>query len=90
MLLSVRNLQVSYGRIKALHGIDFEIAEGEIVTIIGANGAGKSTTLRAISRMMYGCSTVAKASIFSEDPVTSRTMESMPTSSTRARNTSAT
>ncbi len=52
MLLSVKNLQVSYGRIKALHGVDFEIAEGEIVTIIGANGAGKSTTLRAISRMV--------------------------------------
>ena len=52
MLLSVENLQVSYGRIKALHGIDFEIEEGEIVTIIGANGAGKSTTLRAISRMV--------------------------------------
>ena len=52
MLLSVKNLQVSYGRIKALHGIDFEINEGEIVTIIGANGAGKSTTLRAISRMV--------------------------------------
>ena len=52
MFLSVQNLQVSYGRIKALHGIDFEIAEGEIVTIIGANGAGKSTTLRAISRMV--------------------------------------
>jgi len=52
MLLSVKNLQVSYGRIKALHGIDFQIDEGEIVTIIGANGAGKSTTLRAISRMV--------------------------------------
>jgi branched-chain amino acid transport system ATP-binding protein len=52
MLLSVENLQVSYGRIKALHGIDFQIDEGEIVTIIGANGAGKSTTLRAISRMV--------------------------------------
>jgi branched-chain amino acid transport system ATP-binding protein len=51
-LLSVQNLKVSYGRIKALHGIDFEIAQGEIVTIIGANGAGKSTTLRAISRMV--------------------------------------
>ncbi len=51
-LLSVRNLQVSYGRIKALHGIDFDLEEGEIVTIIGANGAGKSTTLRAISRMV--------------------------------------
>ena len=52
MLLSIENLQVSYGKIKALHGINFQIKEGEIVTIIGANGAGKSTTLRAISRMI--------------------------------------
>ncbi len=52
MLLSVENLHVSYGRIKALHGIGFDIDEGEIVTIIGANGAGKSTTLRAISRLI--------------------------------------
>ncbi len=52
MLLSVENLQVSYGAIKALHGINFQVAEGEIVCIIGANGAGKSTTLRAISRMI--------------------------------------
>jgi branched-chain amino acid transport system ATP-binding protein len=52
MLLSVEDLQVSYDRIKALHGISFEIDEGEIVCIIGANGAGKSTTLRAISRMV--------------------------------------
>ena len=52
MLLSVENLSVSYGRIKALHGISFQVDEGEIVCIIGANGAGKSTTLRAISRMV--------------------------------------
>ena len=52
MLLSVKNLQVSYGRIKALHGIDFQIDTGEIVCIIGANGAGKSTTLLAISQMV--------------------------------------
>jgi branched-chain amino acid transport system ATP-binding protein len=52
MLLAVENLRVSYGNIKALHGIDFQIDEGEIVTIIGANGAGKSTTLKAISRMV--------------------------------------
>jgi len=52
MLLEVENMQVSYDKIKALHGINFEIEEGEIVTIIGANGAGKSTTLRAISRMV--------------------------------------
>ena len=52
MLLSVENLKVSYGKIPALHGLNFEIEAGEIVTIIGANGAGKSTTLRAISRMV--------------------------------------
>jgi branched-chain amino acid transport system ATP-binding protein len=52
MLLSVENLKVSYGRIRALHGISFEVDEGEIVCIIGANGAGKSTTLRAISRLV--------------------------------------
>ena len=52
MLLSVDNLRVSYGNIKALHGINFHIDEGEIVCIIGANGAGKSTTLRAISRLI--------------------------------------
>jgi len=52
MLLSVENLQVSYGNIKALHGFSFHIDEGEIVCIIGANGAGKSTTLRAISRLL--------------------------------------
>ena len=52
MLLSVENLSVSYGRIKALHGVSFHVNEGEIVCIIGANGAGKSTTLRAISRLI--------------------------------------
>ncbi|MGD8627365.1 MAG: ABC transporter ATP-binding protein [Anaerolineae bacterium] len=52
MLLSVENLAVSYDQIKALHGISFEIDEGEIVCIIGANGAGKSTTLRALSRLL--------------------------------------
>ncbi len=51
MLLAVENLRVSYGKIKAVQGIDFSIEEGEIVTIIGANGSGKSTTLRAISRL---------------------------------------
>ncbi len=52
MLLSVENLAVSYGRIRALHGINFQVDEGEIVCIIGANGAGKSTTLRAVSRLI--------------------------------------
>jgi branched-chain amino acid transport system ATP-binding protein len=52
MLLNVENLKVSYGAIKALHGINFNVDQGEIVCIIGANGAGKSTTLRAISRLV--------------------------------------
>ncbi len=52
MLLSIENLGVSYDKIKALHGVSFQVDEGEIVCIIGANGAGKSTTLRAISRLV--------------------------------------
>ena len=52
MLLAVEDLKVSYGNIKALHGLNFQIDEGEIVCIIGANGAGKSTTLKAISRLV--------------------------------------
>ena len=52
MFLSVENLRVSYGKIRALHGINFQIGKGEIVTIIGANGAGKSTALKAISRLV--------------------------------------
>jgi branched-chain amino acid transport system ATP-binding protein len=52
MLLTVEDLRVSYDNIRALHGVGFRIDEGEIVCIIGANGAGKSTTLRAISRLV--------------------------------------
>ena len=52
MQLKVKNLKVSYGNIKALHGISFNVEAGELLTIIGANGAGKSTTLRASSRMI--------------------------------------
>jgi branched-chain amino acid transport system ATP-binding protein len=49
IVLSVRDLAISYGNIQAVRGISFEVHEGEIVTLIGANGAGKSSTLRAIS-----------------------------------------
>lgn len=52
MLLEVRDLQVNYGNIQALHGISFSVDEGEIVTLIGANGAGKSTILMTISRQI--------------------------------------
>ena len=48
MLLEVRDLSVSYGDIEAVHGINFNVEKGELISIIGANGAGKSTTLRAI------------------------------------------
>lgn len=49
MKLEIRDLHVSYGGIRALKGIDLTVEEGQIVTLIGANGAGKSTALRAIS-----------------------------------------
>jgi branched-chain amino acid transport system ATP-binding protein len=49
MLLSVQDLRVSYGHIEAVHGISFDVEEGEIVTLIGANGAGKSTILNTIA-----------------------------------------
>ena len=50
-LLEVNDLCVSYGAIRALHGVSFHVDEGEVVTLIGANGAGKSTTLRTISAL---------------------------------------
>jgi branched-chain amino acid transport system ATP-binding protein len=51
MLLSVKDLTVAYGPIEALHGISFQVEEGEMVTLIGANGAGKSTTLMSLMRL---------------------------------------
>ncbi|MBR4394602.1 MAG: ABC transporter ATP-binding protein [Oscillospiraceae bacterium] len=51
-MLKIENLQVAYGGIQALRGIDMEVPDGKIVTLIGANGAGKSTTLRTISGLV--------------------------------------
>jgi branched-chain amino acid transport system ATP-binding protein len=59
MLLELENVTLLYGRIQALHGISLTVGEGEIVALIGANGAGKSTTMRAIS----GLRPVAEGSI---------------------------
>ena len=51
-LLKVDNIHVYYGAIHAIKGISFEVNEGEIVTLIGANGAGKSTTLNTIAGLL--------------------------------------
>lgn len=51
-LLAVENIETSYGAIKALRGVSFRIEEGQVVSLIGANGAGKSTTLNTISGLL--------------------------------------
>ena len=51
MLLEVKDLKVSYGNIEALHGISFNVDKGEIVTLIGANGTGKTSTLMSLARL---------------------------------------
>jgi branched-chain amino acid transport system ATP-binding protein len=51
-LLAVQDLRVKYGNVEALHGIGLTVRQGEIVTLLGANGAGKSTTLRAVSGLI--------------------------------------
>lgn len=49
MLLKLEDVVLNYGKIEALHGISLEVAEGEVIALIGANGAGKTSTMRAIS-----------------------------------------
>ena len=51
-MLEVKELNVYYGAIHALHGVSFTVDQGEIVTLIGANGAGKTSILHAISRLI--------------------------------------
>ena len=51
-ILKVDNINVYYGSIHAIKGVSFEVSQGEIVTLIGANGAGKSTTLNTISGLL--------------------------------------
>lgn len=51
-LLEVAGLRAGYGPVKVLHGLDFAVGEGEVVVILGANGSGKTTTLRAVSAMI--------------------------------------
>jgi branched-chain amino acid transport system ATP-binding protein len=65
-LLTLENLHVSYGSIKALHGVSLTVPQGSIVTLIGANGAGKSTTLRALSGLVK---TSSGAIIYDGQPI---------------------
>ena len=55
-MLKISDLHVNYGGINALRGISLEVPDGEIVTLIGANGAGKSTTLRTITGLVKAAS----------------------------------
>ena len=71
MLLDLKDLEVHYGGIRAVKGIDLEVAQGELVCLIGANGAGKTTTLKAICRlipsragtMAYAGSDISRAAV---------------------------
>jgi branched-chain amino acid transport system ATP-binding protein len=73
MLLEVKGLEVRYGGICAVKGIDLEIAQGELVCLIGANGAGKSSTLKAICRLIPSSS--EKMHYASESIATARVHE---------------
>ena len=60
-LLKVEDMHVYYGNIHAIKGVSFEVNEGEIVTLIGANGAGKSTTLNTVAGLLSMAGTAALA-----------------------------
>ena len=51
-MLTIRNLEAGYGKVKVLHGISMEVPKGKVVTLIGSNGAGKTTSMRAVSGMI--------------------------------------
>lgn len=57
-MLEVKDLAVSYGRVKAVKGISFTVEQGEVVSLLGTNGAGKTTTLRTISGLLRGEGTI--------------------------------
>lgn len=90
-LLKVDNINVFYGNIHAVKDVSFEVNEGEIVTLIGANGAGKSTTLKTISGLLHpktgdvlykGKSIKASALIKSSRPVWHRCRKAVMSSCT--------
>ncbi len=75
MLLEVKGLQVHYGGIRAVKGIDLEVAEGELVCLIGANGAGKTSTLKAICRVIASISTAMN---YSAEDIRSAAVHELP------------
>lgn len=66
VILSVRDVSVRYGAIRAINNVSFDVRQGQILTLIGANGAGKTTTLRAISGMVRASGQVR----FKDQPIT--------------------
>jgi len=73
-MLTVENLEASYGAVKALHGISLEVAEGELVALLGVNGAGKSTTLKSITGVLRP---VKGTITFLGDAIANKTPESI-------------
>ena len=65
-LLELRDVEARYGPVQALHGVTLEVAEGEIVAVLGANGAGKTTTLRAVSGLVDHSGQI----VFDGEPIT--------------------
>jgi branched-chain amino acid transport system ATP-binding protein len=75
VLLEVKGLDVHYGGIRAVKGIDLEVAEGELVCLIGANGAGKSSTLKAICRLVPS---TAKTISYGGADISTRAVHELP------------
>jgi branched-chain amino acid transport system ATP-binding protein len=75
LLLEVKGLEVQYGGIRAVKGIDLEVGEGELVCLIGANGAGKSTTLKAICRLV---ASKAKVIRYASDDISGMPVHELP------------
>ena len=75
MLLEVKGLEVHYGGIRAVKGIDLEVAQGELVCLIGANGAGKTSTLKAICRLI---ASRAKALSYSGEDISHAQVHELP------------
>lgn len=73
-MLTVENLEASYGAVKALHGISLEVAEGELVALLGVNGVGKSTTLKSITGVLRP---VKGTVTFLGETITNKTPESI-------------